>query len=85
MTRHHATMERLRVAETTWTRPRRSPNVRRRHHPTTMLAGQETLPTTVTRACPTGDPTCPCRDGDACNHEDDGLGQLARWVMDGWS
>jgi len=35
------------------------------------------------RGCPAGDPWCPCQDGDACNHQD-GLGQLARWVLQGY-
>lgn len=86
MTRTHATIARLRDAETAWTRPRIAPTVRRRHRPERLVAGYTELPvaTATIRQCPDGDPWCPCRDGDECHHVGDTIAELQRWVLDGF-
>lgn len=36
-----------------------------------MMAQQASQPPPTPAACPHGDPTCPCPDGDVCHYEDD--------------
>lgn len=79
----------IRTVTNTMSRPgERGARIRRRINNLAADADTSTFPTlgvtTTPRPCPHGDPWCPCRDGDACNHEDLAAEQLLRWALDGY-